>query len=54
MSLAHLASHGIDGRIVDQIAGGTVPIDGEPGVAVAVRAVDAARAREVLDTTAPT
>lgn len=48
---AHLAGEGIVAEIVDDIEGGALPVDGEPGVAVAVRAVDADRARLVLGTT---
>jgi hypothetical protein len=50
VTVAHLAANGIDGFIVDQVEGGTVPIEGEWGVAVAVKAVDATLAREVLAT----
>lgn len=45
---AHLAANGIEGYIVDQVEGGTVPIEGEWGVAVAVAAQDAEIARAVL------
>lgn len=46
---AHLAASGVDAQVVDEVGGGTVPVDGEPGVAVAVPALQAARARAVLD-----
>ena len=46
---AHLDANGIEAFIVDEVEGGTVPIDGEAGVTVMVRAQDAAAAREVLD-----
>lgn len=45
---AHLISAGLTAEIVDDVAGGTVPIDGQPGVAVAVPADQADLAREVL------
>jgi hypothetical protein len=48
VTVAHLAANGIDAVIVDQVEGGTVPIEGEWGVAVVVKAVDAPLAREVL------
>lgn len=46
---AHLESSGIEAFIVDEVEGGLLPVEGEPGVAVVVHADDAARAREVLD-----
>jgi hypothetical protein len=46
---AHLVANGIDAQVVDDVAGGTVPVDGEPGVCVAVPAVQAEQARAVLD-----
>lgn len=45
---AHLAANGIHAEIVDEVGGGTVPVDGELGVAVAVPAKDAEFARQVL------
>ena len=39
--MAHLAANGIEAFIVDQVEGGLVPIEGEWGVAVVVKAVDA-------------
>jgi hypothetical protein len=45
---AHLAASGIDAQVIDEVGGGTVPVDGEPGVAVAVPAVQADDARAVL------
>ena len=47
--MAHLAANGIEAFIVDQVEGGTIPIDGEWGVAVVVKAVDGDLARQVLD-----
>ena len=49
VTVAHLAANGVEAFVVDEIGGGTVPVEGEPGVAVAVRAVDAELARTVLD-----
>ena len=46
---AHLDANGIEAFIVDEVEGGTVPVDGEAGVTVQVRAQDAIAAREVLD-----
>jgi hypothetical protein len=48
VTVAHLAANGIEAFIVDQIEGGLVPIEGEWGVAVVVKAADADLAREVL------
>lgn len=45
---AHLAANGIEAMIVDEVGGGTVPVEGEPGVAVLVPAQDAELARRVL------
>jgi hypothetical protein len=49
VTVAHLAANGVEAFVVDEIGGGTVPVEGEPGVAVAVRAIDADLARAVLD-----
>lgn len=46
---AHLADNGIHAEIVDEVEGGTVPVDGEFGVRVLVPAADAETARQVLD-----
>jgi hypothetical protein len=48
VSRAHLAGEGIVAEIVDEIGGGALPVDGEPGIAVVVRAADADHARDVL------
>lgn len=48
VTVAHLAANGIEGFVVDEVGGGTVPVEGEAGVVVAVRAVDAEAARRVL------
>lgn len=45
---AHLVANGIEAMIVDEVGGGTVPVEGEPGVAVLVPAQDAELARRVL------
>ena len=45
---AHLAANGIEAFIVDEVEAGTIPVDGEGGVLVAVRAQDADLARAVL------
>ena len=45
---AHLADNGTDAVIVDEVVGGTVPVDGEDGVRVLVPAADAELARRVL------
>jgi hypothetical protein len=50
VTVAHLAANGIEAFIVDQVEGGLVPIEGEWGVAVVVKAVDAELARQVLAT----
>jgi Putative prokaryotic signal transducing protein len=49
VTVAHLAANGIEGFVVDEVEGGMVPVEGEAGVAVAVRAVDAEAAHRVLD-----
>ncbi len=46
---AKLRAFGIDAAIDDQIEGGTVLIEGEPGVIVQVRSSDAEDARQILD-----
>lgn len=45
---AKLRAFGIESALDDQVEGGTVPVEGEPGVIVQVRAVDAQDARRVL------
>ena len=45
---AKLRAFGIESAIDDQIEGGTLPVEGEPGVIVTVRAVDADDARRIL------
>jgi hypothetical protein len=46
---AKLRAEGIESALEDQIEGGTVPIEGEPGISVMVRHVDGDEARRVLD-----
>lgn len=46
---AKLSAFQIESAIVDQIEGGAVPIEGEPGVTLAVQAQDAPDARRILD-----
>lgn len=45
----HLADNGMYAEIVDDVEGGTIPVDGEYGVRVLVPAADAEIARQVLD-----
>lgn len=51
---AHLASRGIMAFIVDEVEGGTLPVEGEQGVTVFVHAHDADAARQVLAPDEPT
>ena len=50
VTVAHLAANGIEAFIVDQVEGGVIPMEGEWGVAVVVKAIDAELAHEVLAT----
>ena len=43
----------MESALDDQVEGGSVPVDGEPGVIVEVRAEDAADATEILAPDAP-
>jgi hypothetical protein len=45
---AKLRVFGIEAALDDQIEGGTVVVEGEPGVIVEVRAADAEDARRIL------
>jgi hypothetical protein len=45
---AKLQGYGIESAVDDQIEGGTVPIEGEGGVIVQVKAADAADALRIL------
>ncbi len=47
VTVAHLLANGIEAFIVDQVEGGSIPIDDEI-VAVSVRAQDAELAQQVL------
>lgn len=49
VTVAHLAANAIEAFIVDEVGGGTLPVEGEPGVAVLVQAPDETAARAVLD-----
>ena len=46
---AKLRGYGIEAELDDQIEGGTVAVEGEPGVIVEVRAADAEDARRILN-----
>jgi hypothetical protein len=50
---AKLRAYGIEAFLDDQIEGGSVPIEGEPGVVVSVRAGDATDAVAILSDSAP-
>lgn len=45
---AKLRGYGIDTALDDQIEGGTIVVEGEPGIIVEVRAADAEDARRIL------
>jgi hypothetical protein len=45
---AKLGAYGIEAALDDQIEGGTIVVDGEPGVIVEVKAADAEDAQRVL------
>ena len=45
---AKLIGAGLDAVVVDEVEGGSVPVDTEPGVIVAVPATEEAAARAVL------
>jgi hypothetical protein len=45
---AKLSAYGIEAALDDQIEGGAIVVDGEPGVIVEVKAVDAEDARRIL------
>jgi hypothetical protein len=52
---AKLTAYGIESALIDQVEGGVVLIEGEPGVLVGVPAADADDARLILsDTVGPT
>jgi len=45
---AKLRSFGVESEIVDNDGGGVIPVDGDGGIELEVRAVDAEAAREIL------
>ena len=45
---AHLAANGIEAVVVDEVEGGTLPVEGEAGVRVLIPAKDAEAARRIL------
>lgn len=50
---ARLRAYGIDSALVDNDGGGTIPVDSDDGIDLAVRAADAQAAAEILTDTAP-
>ena len=46
---AKLRAYGVEAFLDDQIEGGTIPVEGEGRIVVAVRGVDAADARAILE-----
>ena len=48
VAVAKLRGYGIEAALDDQIEGGTVVVEGEPGVVVEVGAADAEDARRIL------
>ena len=50
---AKLSGFGIESGVVDTVEGGTVPIEGEEGLALQVRAQDAEDAAEILAEPSP-
>ncbi|MAT05305.1 MAG: hypothetical protein CL424_09715 [Acidimicrobiaceae bacterium] len=50
---AKLIGAGLDAVVVDEVEGGAIPVDTEPGVVVAVPAPEEAAARAVLGTDTP-
>jgi hypothetical protein len=50
---AKLRAYGIEAALDDQIEGGTIAVEGEPGVIVVVPAPDAADARTILSEDQP-
>jgi hypothetical protein len=49
VAVAKLRAFGIEAAVDDHVEGGTVPVEGEDGVVVEVRAEDAADAARILD-----
>jgi hypothetical protein len=50
---AKLAGYGIESVVVDPVEGGVIPVEGEAGVSLQVRAQDADDAAAILADTAP-
>lgn len=48
-----MRASGIDSALVDNDGGGTIPVDSDDGIDLAVRAADAQAAAENLTDTAP-
>ena len=46
---AKLRAFGIESAIIDNDGGGVIPVDGDSGIELEVRAVDAEAASEILD-----
>jgi hypothetical protein len=46
---AKLRAYGVDAAIDDQVEGGAVPVEGEPGVILEVRAQDVEDAAAILE-----
>lgn len=46
---AKLRAYGVEAFLDDQIEGGTIPVEGEARIVVAVRGEDAADARAILE-----
>ena len=46
---AKLRAYGVEAFLDDQIEGGTIPVEGEARIVVAVRGEDAADARKILE-----
>jgi len=51
---AKLRAFGIEAQLEDSVEGGTIVVEGEPGVVVAVRSADADDARRILSDPAET
>ena len=50
---AKLRSFGVESEILDNDGGGVIPVDGDGGIDLEVRAVDAEAAREILGDVGP-
>ena len=49
---AKLSGYGIESAVVDVLEGGSIPVEGEDGLALQVRAVDASDAAAILSESA--